>query len=170
MINPIDIYILIPIILKTLLSIFVPSVGIQTFLIQNGIPLLSLILVAMYRQMRNTECDEKKLETSFFGRLFKSGSTSFILFAVGVVATFVIRFVPGAIVVLKTVSTIPFGAEIVSNLVWGLGVIISYALINLSDDTLLSSAELCKGSFSSIRGIISLIVFGIAIMYQYITE
>ncbi len=168
--NPIDIYIFIPIILKTLLSIFVPSAGIQTFLIQNGIPLVSLILVAMYRQMRNSECDEKKLETSFFGRLFKSGSTSLVLFAMGVVATFVIRFIPGALVVLKTVSTIPFGAEIVSNLVWGLGVIISYALINLSDDTLLSAADVCKGKFSSIRGIISLVVFAIAIMYQYFTD
>lgn len=168
--NPIDIYILIPIILKTILSIFVPSIGIQTFLIQNGIPLLSIILVAMYRQMRNTECDEKKLETSFFGRLFKSGSNSLIMYSIGIVATFAIRFVPFIMPVLKIASSIPFGSEIVSNIVWGLGLIISYVLLNLSDDTIQSAADLCKGTFSSIRGIISLIVFAISILYQYITD
>jgi hypothetical protein len=168
--NPIDIYILIPIILKTILSIVVPSFGIQTFLIQNGIPLLSIILVSMYRQMRNTECEEKKLETSLFSRLFKSGSNAFILYTIGIITTIIVRFVPFIMVALRVVSKIPFGADIVSSAVWGLGVIIAYALINFGDDTISSAADLCKGKISSIRGIISLIVFVIGIIYQFITE
>ena len=169
--NPIDIYILIPIILKTILSIIVPSFGIQTFLIQNGVPLLSIILVSMYRQMRNTKCAEKKLETSFLGRLLKSSSNAFILYSIGIITTIIVRFVPFIMAGLRVLSKIiPFGADIVSNAVWGLGLLIAYALINFGDDIISSHADLCKGNISSIRGIVSLIVFLMAVIFQFKTE
>jgi hypothetical protein len=167
--NPVDIYIFIPILLKMVLSIL-PSFGIQLFLIKNGLPLLGLILVIMYRQMRNKTCDEKKLETSFFGRLIKSGSNAFYIYFIGVITTIFVRFVPFIMLGLRVTSKIPFGPDIVSNGVWGLGVIIAYALINFGDDIISSEADLCKGNISSIRGIVSLIVFLLAIIFQFKTE
>ncbi len=161
--NPLDIYIFIAIAIKIAVGAFLPISGLRTMLINVGSGMGSLFLANLLRQFGD---DCTKVPTSFFGRFIKSIFDSGPLYFGGSLFTFLVALIPIFKIPVKIISLIPGSSFVLENLVWGLGVMLSALIIRFADNAK-SDKDICTGSISFVRIIVSLIVFGMAMVYEY---
>ena len=159
-------YILLPIIIKTGLGIFLPVSGLKTLLIDVGAGVGSLAIVNYISQLNN-KCDKKLISTP--GRLLKSSSDAFVQHFGGMLFTLLVVILPFFKIPVMILSNIPGANLVLEAVIWGVGVILTTIILNLVDAASKSKKEICAGTTSIIRIMISLIVFGLAIVYQFFT-
>ncbi len=162
--NPLDIYIFIAIAIKIAVGAFLPISGLRTMLINVGSGMGSLFLANLLRQFGD---DCTKVPTSFFGRFIKSIFDSGPLYFGGSLFTFLVALIPIFKVPVKVLSMLPGSSLILENLIWVIGVMITALIIWLGDSAK-SKKNICVGDIGFGRIIVSLIVFGMAMVYEYI--
>jgi hypothetical protein len=168
--TPIDVYILIPIFVKLIITIF-PTRPIGLFLLQNGILLGSLLITNFIHHSMNSDiCKEKNLSVNYFKRFIKSGSDAFLLHAFGVLATVIVTFIPPLIRLMSMGAKIPFGSNIMETLIYSIGMILAYVIINISDSTAYTDAELCSSNISYSRFGVSFLIVGFVYLYQFLAN
>ncbi len=164
--TPIDIYIFIAIMIKAALGIFFPISGLKTMLIDVGTGVGALAF-ANFMHHLNDDC--KNESTSTPGRMLKSTTDAFAQHFGGMLFTLLVVILPFFRMPLMAVSNIPGATLILEAAVWGIGVIFTTIILNLADSASKSKKEICSGTTSVSRIMISFIVLGLAIVYQFFT-
>jgi hypothetical protein len=162
--SPIDIYILLPIILKTILGIFLPISGLRTLLIDLGVGLGSLSVANFLYQL-----DKTCKTSSVVGRLLKSISNAGSQYFGGVLFSVLVVLLPFFKIPVMIMSNIPGASYVLESFVWGLGVILTSVILNLFDSASKSKEAVCNGTIGTTRIIVSLIVFLFAAIFQFFT-
>jgi hypothetical protein len=164
--SPIDMYIFLPIIIKTGLGIFLPISGLKTLLIDVGAGVGGLA-VANFIHHLNNDCEKKLISTP--GRLLKSSTDAFVQHFGGMLFTLLVVILPFFKMPVMFFANIPGAKLVLEAIIWGIGVILTTIILNLVDSASKSKKELCAGTISITRIMISLIVLGLAIVYQFFT-
>ncbi len=164
--SPIDIYIFIPILLKTVLGIILPVINLKTMLIDVGVGFSGLVIANILHHL-NDDCS--KNPSSFGGRVLKSSTDAFAQYFGGMLFSLLVVVVPFLRMPVIALSKLPGSSYVLENAIWGVGVLITTILINSTDSASMSQADICKGSTSFSRMVISLVVFVMACYYQFKT-
>jgi hypothetical protein len=159
-------YIFLPIIIKTGLGIFLPVSGLNTLLIDVGAGIGGLAIANFIGHL-NKKCDKKLISTP--GRLVKSTSDAFVQHFGGMLFTLLVVILPFFKMPVMVLSNIPGAKLVLEAFIWGIGAILTTIILNLVDSASKSKKEICAGTTSIIRIIISVIVLGLAIVYQFFT-
>ncbi len=167
---PIDVYILIPVFVKLVTTIF-PTQPIYLFLLQNAILFTSLLITNFIHQSVNSDiCKEKNLSVNYFKRFIKSGSDALLLHSFGILSSFILILIPPIRSIIMAGAQLPFGSNVIEALLYSVGMIIAYVVINSGDSAAYSDKELCEPSLSGNRIVVSIIVFLVAFTYQFFTR
>jgi hypothetical protein len=164
--SPIDMYILIAMCIKIGFGIFFPIDGIKKFLMTVGVGIGSLTTANFFYQLGDN-CAGKK--TSNTGRLVKSTTNALAQYFGGMLFTLLVVVIPIFRIPASALSKIPGSQKVSENIIWSIGVIITTFIINSADNVAKSKEEICDGTIGFGRIVISLIVFLLAGVYQYLT-
>jgi hypothetical protein len=164
--SPIDIYIFIPIIIKTGLGIFLPVSGLRTMLIDIGAGVGGLTLANFLHHL-NDDCSKEKTSTG--GRLLKSSSNAFAQHFGGILFTLLVVIIPFFKMPVMALANVPGSKLVLESVIWGIGVILTTIILNSVDSAGKSQKDICAGAISASRIMISLIVFGLACVFQFYT-
>lgn len=164
--SPVDIYIFIPIIIKTGLGIFLPVSDLRTMLIDISAGVGGLAAANFLHQL-NDDCVNEN--TSMVGRLMKSSSNAFAQHFGGMLFTLLVVIIPIFKMPVMAIANIPGSKLVLESVIWGIGVILTTILLNSVDSASQSKKDICSGATSITRIMISLIVFGLACVYQFYT-
>ncbi len=164
--SPIDIYIFIPILIKTAVGIFLPISGLKTMLIDIGAGVGGLTLANFIHHL-NEDCGKEKTSTP--GRFLKSSFDALVQHFGGMLFTVLVVLIPFLKMPVMILSSIPGSKLVLEAFVWGVGVLITTLLLNSVDSASKSKKEICSGTINFSRIIISIIVFGLACVYQFFT-
>ncbi len=166
--SPLDIYGLIPIIFRMIFILFVLDYTDTTnlFIISSAV-LLSILFTNLIHGLTAVDCSEH--DVNVFTRIAKSSSDSLIMYGAAVFGTLIIRFIPfvGLFFNILAKLPIPHVDIILESLIWGLGLMMGYLIINMYDVNYLSKEDYCSGKFQSVRLIIGVIAFAMAFGYEY---
>jgi hypothetical protein len=164
--SPIDIYILLPIIIKTIFGIFVPITGIKTMLVDVGVG-FGTLTAANFLHHLGDNCTN--LKTSVGGRILKSSSDAFAQYFGGMLFSLLVVVIPIFKIPVSVIAKIPGSKYVLENLIWSIGVVATTVILNSVDSASKSQQEICDGTTGVTRMIVSLVVFLLAGVYQYFT-
>jgi hypothetical protein len=159
--NPIDKYILIPVIVKFItLFLFNKMSPLIGLIINVGIVMLSLILCNLIHLSKRKDCTEDKTNT--MKSIHRSIIDSFIMYGGGMAAQILINFIPFIGELYELIEAIPIGGidKIVERGIWSLGSFLVYFLNNMFYN---AEGDICNKSPSGLRNMIGLgaIVFAV---------
>jgi hypothetical protein len=159
--NPIDGFILIPILVKFVtLLLFNKISPLKGLIINIVVVMLSLILCNLLRYTKRTDCNEDNTDTVKV--LHRSIIDSFIMYGGGMAAQIIINFIPFIGELYELIEAIPIGGmdKIVERGIWGIGAFLVYFLNNMFYNV---ESKICNKSPSGLRNIIGLaaIIFAV---------
>lgn len=127
--NPLDYWMIIPIVAKFIISFIIPFIideesQILTILVSFVLQLLTIMIANLGR--RHVNC--KSITVDSIG---KAGIDSTIAHAAGDLTTFIIPFLPFIGLFFTIIEMIPIANQFVESIVWSIGFILAYVLINM---------------------------------------
>lgn len=153
--NPIDFYIIIPIIVKFIsLLLFNKMPVLIGLIVKVALITVSLVVMNLLHFKKRDDC--KSDNTRSFTVLLKSIIDSFIIYGGGMAAQILINFIPFIGEIYEVIELIPIGGidKIVEIIIWAIGGGFTYFLNNMIYNT---EKNVCKDSPSFIRNIIGLV-------------
>lgn len=143
--NPLDYWMLIPIMVKFMVPFILPVIvdeDSETLfsIISLMIQLLSIMFANLAR--RYTNCNQT-ITTDSIG---KAGIDSTISMAVGDITAFVIPWIPVVGTVISVIEMIPVIGDFIDSILWTLGFVTAYVLINMFNQDDMS--KFCSTPFS----------------------
>lgn len=159
--NPVDGYILIPILVKFItLFLFNKISPLKGLIVNVVVVMLSLILCNLLHFDKRTDCNEDN--TDIGKVLHRSIVDSFIMYGGGMAAQILINFIPFIGELYELIEAIPIGGmdKIVEKGVWGIGAFLAYFFNNMFYN---AEGNICNKSPSAFRNMIGLaaIVFAV---------
>lgn len=165
--TPIDIYIVIPIIFRFILTLMVAHASDIGGILTQSMLVLGALFVANYIHVAGSkECENIPVELGT--KVVKAGADSLLQYAGGVLSSGLVLLLPfiGEMLESAKLFQIPYIAQIIDALVWGFGLMTGYLLVNMYDANYKTSTETCEGKTSMLRMIVSVIAFVVALLYQ----
>lgn len=169
--NILDIYVLIPIILRFVLIFVMAQIGsVGGFALQAGLIFAGIFATNMIHVLTEERC--KDTVGGFGGKLVKEMSDSMIEYAMGALLLFSTEFIPIIGEVLEGLRNIPFPivgnvSQVIDASIWSIGLVCGYMMMNMIDVNYYSAEDACSGKIGAIRTIISIIAFAVSIFYQF---
>lgn len=129
--NPLDYWMIIPIVAKFVIPFIMP------FMINQDSEILTSIVTMIFQMLcimianlarRHMNCKEQGITMDSIG---KAGIDSTIAFGIGDISSLVIPLVPFVGIFTSTIEMIPFIGGFVDSILWTLGFVTAYVLINM---------------------------------------
>jgi hypothetical protein len=165
--NPLDVYIIIPTIIKLILIFFAVELGSSRGKLLHTLIIISAIMFANTLHMYTQEYCKTIPDTIFTGKLGKIAIDSMLEYGLAVLIVLSLQFFP---VIGKILTALKEQEGLLSNVVeslaFGLSVAFAYLIVNMVDVNYVEKTDICNGSVGPWRGSISLIIFAIGIFIQ----
>lgn len=166
--NPLDIYILIPIIVRFLLIILLSKVVIlNNNIIQIIVLLFALIIANLLHITTDNNCKDK---LNIINNTAKATTDSMLQYASGILGTYLVLFIPYVGAFIKNMRFLPISPYISKSInagIWSLGILMGYMLVNMFDGNFSNINDICGGKINMIRVIVSIIAFAVSLFYQF---
>ena len=160
---PIDFFVLIPIIIRFILILLLDLFSLGGILANIGIIYLAIFFANLLHTAHAYSCSNSN--TNIFHLIKKNMGDSAIQLSGGVLATFLIQFIPGVDEAYDFIQMIPFIGPVCETLLWSCGYIFFYLLGNMYDINF-EPNSLCNPKSSTLRFIIGFFALCVSILYQ----
>ena len=165
--NPLDIYIIIPFIIRLILIFFALELGSPRGKLLQNLILLGSIMFANTLHIYTQEYCKTLPDKIFTGKLGKIAIDSMLEYGLAVLILLIIYNLP---LIGRLFSAFKDGEGVFSNIIqsiaFGLSVAVAYLLVNMGDVNYSEQIDVCDGTISPWRGSISVIIYAIGMFIQ----
>ena len=162
--NPLDIYIIIPFIIRLILIFFALELGSSRGKLLQNLILLGSIMFANTLHIYTQEYCKTIPNKIFTGKLGKIAVDSMLQYGLSVLILLMLYHFPLIGRLFKD------GEGVLSNIVqsfaFGLSVAFAYLIVNMGDVNYAEKTDVCNGTIGTWRGSISIIIFAIGMFIQ----
>ncbi len=129
--------------------------------------LLSIISTNLIHGLTAVDCKDHNVNIGM--RIVKSTSDSLIQYGTAALGAILIKFIPFIGMALSVVNSlpIPYLPLMIETVIWGLGFMMGYLIVNMYDVNYLTKKDYCSGKFQTTRLIIGMIMFALGFIYEW---